>query len=124
MLTVVLLKSNINATTHARSCIYLGWMDNNNNNNNSHDNVYGAVIMTKVIARVHPVHLMSLTCSRLYHISVTVPQDNDQMNGWPYLSDTQLPIVPVPLITVHQLCMLDTEHIVSTVKCKFNSTKC
>ena len=28
------------------------------NNNNSHDNVYGADIMTKVIARVHPVHLM------------------------------------------------------------------
>jgi len=24
--------------------------NNNNNNNNSHDNVYGAVIMTKVIA--------------------------------------------------------------------------
>jgi len=32
---------------------------NNDNNNNSHDNVYGAVIMTKVIARVHPVHLMN-----------------------------------------------------------------
>ena len=31
----------------------------NNNNNNSHDNVYGAVIMTKVIARVHPFHLMT-----------------------------------------------------------------
>ena len=31
----------------------------NNNNNNSHDNVYGAVIMTKVIARVHAVHLMN-----------------------------------------------------------------
>jgi len=77
VLTVVLLKSNINATTHARSCIYLGWMDNNNNNNNnSHDSVYGAVIMTKVIARVHPVHLMSLTCRKLYNISVTVPQDN------------------------------------------------
>jgi len=30
-----------------------------NNNNNSHDNVYGAVIMTKVIARFHPVHLMN-----------------------------------------------------------------
>ena len=30
-----------------------------NNNNNSHYNVYGAVIMTKVIARVHPVHLMN-----------------------------------------------------------------
>ena len=28
-------------------------------NNDSHDNVYGAVIMTKVIARVHPVHLMN-----------------------------------------------------------------
>jgi len=27
------------------------------NNDNSHDNVYGAVIMTKVIARVRPVHL-------------------------------------------------------------------
>jgi len=33
---------------------------NNNNNNNSHDNVYGAVIMTKVIARVHPVHLINV----------------------------------------------------------------
>jgi len=31
-----------------------------NNNNNSRDNVYGAVIMTKVIARVHPVHLMNV----------------------------------------------------------------
>jgi len=31
-----------------------------NNNNDSHDNVYGAVIMTKVIARVHPVHLMNV----------------------------------------------------------------
>jgi len=28
-----------------------------NNNNNTWDNVYGAVIMTQVIARVHPVHL-------------------------------------------------------------------
>ena len=31
-----------------------------NSNNNCHDNVYGAVIMTKVIARVHPVHLMNV----------------------------------------------------------------
>ena len=30
------------------------------NNNNKHDNVYGAVIMTKVIVRVHPVHLMTV----------------------------------------------------------------
>jgi len=27
-----------------------------NNNNNSHDNAYGAVVMTKVIARVHPAN--------------------------------------------------------------------
>jgi len=32
---------------------------NNNNNNNNYDYVYGAIIMTKVIARVHPVHLMN-----------------------------------------------------------------
>jgi len=30
------------------------------NDNNDYDNVYGAVIMTKVIARVHPVHLMNV----------------------------------------------------------------
>jgi len=34
---------------------YLGYKNNNNNYNN----VYGAVIMTKVIAKVHPVHLMN-----------------------------------------------------------------
>jgi len=34
--------------------------DVSNNNNNSHDNVCGAVIMTEVIARVHPVHLMNV----------------------------------------------------------------
>jgi len=31
-----------------------------NNNNNNCGNVYGAVIMTQVIARVHPVHLMNV----------------------------------------------------------------
>ena len=34
-------------------CIY-------NNNNDNYDNVYSAVMMTKVIARVHPVHLMNV----------------------------------------------------------------
>jgi len=36
--------------------------DNNNNSNDDdhHDNVYGAIIMTKVIARVHPVHSMNV----------------------------------------------------------------
>jgi len=29
------------------------------NNNNTHASVYGAVIMTKAIARVHPVYLMN-----------------------------------------------------------------
>ena len=32
-------------------------LDNDNDNNN--DNVYGAVIMTMVTARVHLVHLMN-----------------------------------------------------------------
>ena len=32
----------------------------NNNNNNSHDNVYGAIIMTEIIARVQPVQLMNV----------------------------------------------------------------
>jgi len=30
-----------------------------NNNNNNYDGVYDAIIMTKVIVRVHPVHLMN-----------------------------------------------------------------
>jgi len=29
-------------------------------NNNNHANVYGSIFMTKVIARVHPVHLMNV----------------------------------------------------------------
>jgi len=41
-----------------RHFVGITWL--NNNNNNSHDNVYAAVIMTKVIARVHPVQLMNV----------------------------------------------------------------
>jgi len=33
---------------------------NNNNNNNNCDNVYGAIIMTEVIARVQPVQLIKM----------------------------------------------------------------
>jgi len=33
--------------------------DNMHNNNNHHDSIYGAIAMIKVIARVHPVHLMN-----------------------------------------------------------------
>jgi len=39
---------------------YVANNNNSNNNNNNYDNVYGAVIMTKVIARVHPVYLMNV----------------------------------------------------------------
>jgi len=35
------------------------YFTNNTNNNNNNDNVYGAVIMTMVTSRVHPVHLMN-----------------------------------------------------------------
>ena len=31
----------------------------NSNNNNNYDNVYGAIVMTKVIATVHPVHMIN-----------------------------------------------------------------
>jgi len=37
----------------------LKYNNNTNNNNNNHGNFYGAIIMAKVIARVHPVHLMN-----------------------------------------------------------------
>ena len=42
--------------------VLLCMLVNNNNtyNNTNHDNEYGAVIITKVIARVHPVHLMNV----------------------------------------------------------------
>jgi len=40
------------------SCLWL-CAGGQNNNNNNHDNVHGAVIVTKAIERVHPVHLMN-----------------------------------------------------------------
>ena len=42
------------------ACMCQPAVDSVHYNNNSHDNVYGAVIMTKVIARVRPVHLMNV----------------------------------------------------------------
>jgi len=44
---------------HARGFVLVGKKYNNNNNNN-HDNIYSAVIMTEVIARVHSVHLVNV----------------------------------------------------------------
>ena len=49
------VKSFSDTVTGSPSCFRK--IDNNNNNN---DNVYGAVIMTKVVARVHSVHLMNV----------------------------------------------------------------
>ena len=52
--------------THLSRCRpSLNWVPVCNNNNinttcnNNHDNVYGAIIMTKVITRVHRVYLMN-----------------------------------------------------------------
>ena len=54
--TSVPVYSPHNISAHVAVC----WNNNNNNNNNNnYDNVYGAVIMTTVIARDHPVHLMN-----------------------------------------------------------------
>jgi len=50
---------NNNHSQFRMRCV-CGVRRNNNNNNNSHDSVYGAIIMNKVIARVHPVHLMNV----------------------------------------------------------------
>jgi len=46
-----------------RGDLYTAWdrkINLKNNTNNNYDNVYGAIVMTKVIARVHPVRLMNV----------------------------------------------------------------
>ena len=48
--------SHFGATWRIRWIDLCGGGDNINN----HDNVYSDVIMTRVIARVHPVHLINL----------------------------------------------------------------
>ena len=45
--------------------------NSNNNNNNNYNDIYSAVIMTEVIARVHSVHLVGCmkstnACSQLF----------------------------------------------------------
>jgi len=40
-------------------CRYM-WLSRLHNNSNTWDNVYGAVIVTQVILRVHLVHLMNV----------------------------------------------------------------
>ena len=66
--------------------IYANWSIQNNNNNNhdnvygavimtknNHDSVYGAIILTKVIARVYPLHLMNVDWAS----GVRQPSDRD-----------------------------------------------
>ena len=41
-------------------CLYHLAVVYNNNNNNNHNDIYSAVIMSEVIARVHSVHLVNV----------------------------------------------------------------
>ena len=52
--------SRVHATYQLGLPARSGVAANNNNNNNNHNKFYGAIIMTKVIGRVHPVHLMNV----------------------------------------------------------------
>ena len=54
-----MIKTNLVNTTVMRPLLHRTICTNYNKNNNNYDNVHGAVIMTKVIARVHPVHVMN-----------------------------------------------------------------
>ena len=45
------------------------------NNNNNHDDIYSAVIMTEVIARVHSVHLVNTEQRQAAADSQTKPPD-------------------------------------------------
>ena len=56
--------------------------NNNNNNNNKHDDIYSAVIMTKVIARVHSVHLASVQQRQTAADPQTKPPDLFTTNFW------------------------------------------
>ena len=53
-LSAVMLLLVVDCIVHMKQKVHSACSDDNN----SHDNVCGAVIMTRVIARVHPVHLM------------------------------------------------------------------
>ena len=47
----------------------------NNNNNNNHDDIYSAVVMTEVIARVHSVHLVNVEQRQVAADPQTKPYD-------------------------------------------------
>ena len=58
--------------------------------NNSHDNVYRAVIMTKVIARVHPVHLMNVAANPQ---TKPIDLDCESAENWQLSSTSTIAIV-------------------------------
>jgi len=66
-----------------------------NNNNDSHDNVYGAVIMTRVIARVQPVHLMNVDWAPVAANHQTKPIDLgcESSENWQLSSASTIAIV-------------------------------
>ena len=63
------------------------------NNNNSHDNVYGAVIMTKVIAGVHPVHLMDVDWAAANPQTKPVDLGCESAENWQLSSTSTVAIV-------------------------------
>jgi len=68
------------------ACCRLG--NNNNNNNNTWDNVYGAVIMTRVFARIHPVHLTNAGQRQAAADPQTRPTDLSCESAWRLLWPT------------------------------------
>ena len=57
-------------------CLSVRAHNNNSNNNNNHDDIYSAVIMTEVIARVHSVHLMNVEQRQAAADPQTEPPDS------------------------------------------------
>jgi len=53
----------------------LAWHCECNNNNNNKDNIYGAVIVAKATARVHPVHMMNMARCQVATDPQTRPND-------------------------------------------------
>ena len=57
---ITLLLCAVSMICYCFACESSFWAAMNNNNHNNHDSAYGAIVMTQVTARVHPVHLMNV----------------------------------------------------------------
>jgi len=76
--------ASINEVTPHRAWLVHGWVTvcrqinhNSHNNNNKDNNVYGAVIIAKATARVHPVHVMNMERRQAAADHKTRPNDPD-----------------------------------------------